>query len=136
MVIYDAYKSLQAAPTERIADASGADNTTATTVIADRAVEAGKNTTVAVSVDFSGAAADTLAVSCLLYYGTGDGTLTFLGLHTSTATAGAYVDAAGANIAPILFFDLAGATHYEIRHAAPSAGNVDLKWWAFGANSR
>jgi len=130
----EAYLPLKIAPSEVITDATGADSTTATTKIASRAKATVDNPTAAVSVDFSGSAGDTVVVSCLLYQSTDYGTtLTFIGLSTATATAGAYVDAAGDNIAPLLFFDLSGATHYEIRHAAPSAGNVDLTWWSFGA---
>lgn len=118
----ESYKEFRAVPAEVITGATGADSTTATTVIAGRARNSNSNTTVAVSVDFSGAAADTLVVSCLLFQ---EGT--FLGLQTATATAGAYVDAAGDNLSPLLFFDLGGASQYEIRHAVPSAGNVDLR---------
>lgn len=124
----ESYKSLPARPAEQITGATGADSTTATTQIADRAQECRGNPTVAVQVDFSGAAADTCVVSVLLYHQT-----TFLGLTTATATAGAFLDAAGDNFAPLLFFETAGATHYEVRHATPSAGNVDLTWWSYGS---
>jgi len=101
----DSYEGLRSTPSELITGATAADSTTATTVITDRMRSSNSNTTVAVSVDFSG-------------------------------TAGAYVDAAGDNVAPLLYFDLSGATTYEIRHAAPSVGNVDLTWWCFGARSQ
>lgn len=123
----ESYKQI-AAPSELITGATGAESTTATTPITGRALATKGNPTVAVSVDFSGSSGDTCVVSCLLYHQT-----TFIGLSTATATAGTYVDAAGDNIAPLLFFDTSGATHYEIRHAAPSAGNVDLTWWSYGA---
>lgn len=127
----DSYRELKSAPSEVIANATAADSITATTVITDRMRSSNSNTTVAVSVDFSGTAGDTVVVSCLLFQ---DGT--FIGVQTATATAGSYVDAAGDNVAPLLFFDLGGASTYEIRHAAPSVGNVDLTWWAYGAESR
>jgi len=129
----ESYETLTAAPSESITGATGADSTTATTVISDRPVATRGNTTVAVSVDFSGSAADTCVVSCLLFHKTPAGVYTFLGVQTGTATAGAYVDAAGDNIAPIVTYTLASATHFEIRHAAPSTGNVDLRWWTYGA---
>ncbi len=42
------------------------------------------------------------------------------------------VDATGDQTCNLLFLDTAGAVSYEIRHAAPSAGNVDLRWWSVG----
>lgn len=130
------YKKLASTLTEGITGATGADSTTATTAITDRAIATKGNPTVAVSVDFSGDPGDTLEVSCLLYVSTdGGSTLSFIGIQTTTVTAGDYVDAAGDNIAPLALFDTGGATHVEVRHAAPSAGNVDLTWWVYGSLS-
>ncbi len=130
----ESYTQLSAIPTEGITGATVADSTTATTKISNRAFDPQGNPTVAVSVDFSGSSGDTCVISCLLYASIdGGSTLTFLGLQTATATAGSYVDAAGDNIAPLLFFDTGAATHAEIRNAAPSVGNVDITWWGYGS---
>lgn len=124
----ESYRKLTKTPSEGITGQAGAGSTTATTP--GTLVDTQGNPTVAVSVDFSGAASDTCVVSCLLFQGS-----TFIGLTTQTATAGAYVDAAGDNFSPLVFFDTAGATHYEVRAATPSAGNVDIRWWSYGAKS-
>ena len=82
------YLPLKAIPVEQITGATLADSTVATTAILNRADRAENNPTVAVSVDFSGAASDTVVVSCLLYASTDNGsTLSFIGIQTSTGFA-------------------------------------------------
>lgn len=45
------------------------------------------------------------------------------------------LDASGDNVCPALFFEIpSGCNFYEIRHAAPSAGNVDITWSAYGVD--
>jgi len=131
------YNALTAAPAEIVTDATGADSTDTSTTITDRRLPVKSNPTVAVGVDFSGSATDTVVVSCILWHEVGGVYTVLPGVQTATATAGAYLDAAGGdNVAnSILFFDTAGATHYEIRHAAPSAGNVDITVWTYGLQS-
>jgi len=49
------------------------------------------------------------------------------------------VDATGDSICPAIFFEVpSGCTHYEIRHAAPSAAgtNVDITWIAYSVDPR
>ena len=128
----ESYKELKGtAPADIIVNATGADSTTATTVIANRMRASNSNPTVMVSCALSGSAADTVVVSCLLFRGG-----TFIGLQTATATAGSYVNGDGDNICPLLFFDTGGADTYEIRHAAPSAGALNVNWWAAAASSQ
>ena len=135
----DGYASLTPAdtpPVEQIAGVASADALTIDTPIANRRQITAGNTTVCVQVDFSGASGDTLVVTFIPYHVSTSSTVTRMpGLQTATATAGTYTDAAGDNVAPALFFEIpSGATDYEIRHAQPSAGNVDLNWIAYSAD--
>lgn len=221
----EAYLALVALPSEEVTAGASASSIDLSSAITDRAKPVIDNPTVVASVKFSGAAADTCVVTCVLYFSSDGGTtLQTLGLQTSTATAGTYVDAPAATqvtaaggrtitynentpaadsvvassgsfitdnfqagmtlvivgstsndgsytlatvtaltltliaaddladegpinatdtldangyfYAPLVFFDLAGATHYEIRHAAPSSGNIDITSWGYGASSQ
>lgn len=123
-------------PSENVTGATSAAALTVDTPSATYRGTVAGNTTVCVQADLSGSAGDTVAITFIPYHFDGSSTYTRLpGLQTVTVTAGAFTDAAGDNICPAAFFEVpAGATHYEIRHAAPSAGNVDLTWIAYGVN--
>lgn len=87
--------------------------------------------TLQVGALFSGTTGTTAIVTCVLYRY--DGTmLQAVGATPVTFTAGAYTTAASGStryLAPQAAFDLAGATHYELRCANPSSGSVDLYCW-------
>lgn len=88
-------------------------------------------TTLNVAVHFATAAA-TVVLTVVLFrrFPVGSGTLTPLAVQSSTATATSYrISASGKYMASLLAFDLAGASHYEIRCADPSAGAVDIYAW-------
>ena len=124
-------------PSEQITGATLTDALTFDTPIANRRQIAAGHTTVCVEADLSGAAADTVVVWFIPYHVSTDGlTVTRMaGAQNVTATAGTPTDAAGDNIAPAIFFEIpSGCTHYEIRHEAPSSGNVDLFWVAYSAD--
>jgi len=128
----ESYRELKSAPSEVIVDAAAGDSLVATTLLTSRIKSANSNTTVAVRVDFSGSAGDTVVVYCLLYQGT-----TFLGCYQSTVTAGNVTVSGGDNVGTNLaLFDLSGADAYEVRHSTPSSGTIDLTWWAFGSSSQ
>ena len=136
--VHDAYPAIETTdlPTQQISGATTADALTVDTALSGRRQRTGGNTTVCVEVDFSGAAADTCVVSFIPWHVSGADAATRLpGIQTVTATAGTFTDAAGDNVAPAIFFEIpSGANYYEIRHAAPSAGNVDLTWVAYSAS--
>ena len=132
----ESYKELRTTPTQSVDNGVSAESTDASTIIASRAQRVNGNPSIAVSADFTGAAGDTAVITCILYRGIHSTALVPIGVQTSTATAGAYVDSDGDSIAPTLFFESAGANAFEIRHAAPSTGSLDLTVWAFGAASR
>lgn len=98
------------------------------------------NPTVAVSGRFSGAAGDTVVVACILYNWGDAGALgTAISVKEQTLTATAWRESLEADArfySQTVYFDLGGATHYEIRCEAPSAGNVDLVTWALGADTK
>lgn len=126
------YSSLGAAPgTYRDASAD-ADATNLATATNTKTATKG-NPTVAVSARFATAAA-TCVLTCVLYHKTADDTYTVIGVDTATAEAGSYT-LSSLYVAPNVIFDTAGATHYEIRGAATSAGAVTLVAWAFGMQS-
>ena len=133
---WEAYKGLKTAPTEQVsAEASGDAVTADTPITAHRQATRG-NTTVCVEATLSGSAGDTVAITFIPYHIAGDGTVTRLpGLQTTTATAGAYTATDSDNICPGVFFEIpSGATHYEVRKAAPSAGNVSMTWVAYSVD--
>ncbi len=86
-------------------------------------------TTIFVQCRMSNAAA-TVAVTCILH----NKTPVVCGVAapgTQTATATSYRDAVGSGDywTQILIFDAGSADSYEVRHAAPSAGSVDVYTW-------
>ena len=123
-------------PSEQLTGKTLTDSLAFDTPITGRMQATVGNTTVCVQADLSGAAADTVLVYFVPFFTNSAGTITRLpGLQSATATAGAGTDAASDSVCNALFFEIpSGATHYEIRHAAPSAGNVDLKWIAYSAS--
>jgi hypothetical protein len=124
-------------PTAQVSAQSGADAVTVDTPISNRRQITAGNTTVCVEPSLSGSSGDTVVVSFIPYHvdDTGAVITRMPGLQTATATAGTFTNAAGDNVAPALFFEVpSGCTHYEIRHAAPSAGNVTLTWIAYSAD--
>lgn len=131
----DGYRTMRLVTAQKITDATAAESLDGSTLIPGRAQETKGNPTVIVNVDFSGAAADTVVVYCLLYNKDAAGALEWTRAYQKlTATAGDILDAAGDNAAPSLYFDTSSVSHYEIRHDLPSAGNVDLVWWTFGVS--
>lgn len=79
----------------------------------------------------SGVAGTTVALTCILYRRSpvnSSSTATAIGASTSTVTSSAYT-VGGKSLGELLAFDLAGATHYEVRAADPSSGSVDLVAW-------
>lgn len=82
--------------------------------------------TVTVSARFSGSSGDTCAITFLRGYATDAPAWTTHGVLTITATAGAFTDANGDNVAPDIPFDTGGSPHYKVLVGAPSAGDVDL----------
>ena len=94
------------------------------------------NPTVAVSARMSVSGA-TATISVGLYHLTST-TFTFMGVAgVQTATGGTNIDTNGEFVAPTLFFDTAGATHYEIRKTDPSdTSTVRLIPWSYGAISK
>lgn len=126
------YSELTGSVSELVTDASSAESVDASATLANRSKPTHGCVTVAVNTEFSTAAA-TVVVYCILR--DKDGTL--LGVQQATATAGAQrTAAAGDYIGGTLAFDTFGAPLYEIRHAAVSAGTVDISAWVCGAKSQ
>ncbi len=131
----DGYRTMRTVIAEQITGATLAESTDGSTLITDRALQTFGNPTVIVSVDFDAGAATTVVVYCLLYAKDSSGDLEWTRVAQElTATAGTITDAAGDVAAPPLYFDTSGVSHYEIRHALPSSGGVDLVWWSYGAH--
>lgn len=138
-VALDGFKPLaknSTLPTQQITGATLTDALTFDTPIANRRQVTAGNTTVCVEADLSGSAGDTVVIFFIPYHFDGVSTVTRLpGMQTATATAGTGTDAALDSVAPAVFFEIpSGATDYEIRHAAPSAGNVDITWTAYSVD--
>ena len=139
------YRMLAVAPSEYRAAASSADSvdlaSAVNTVVAAGRTTANGNPTVAVSCRFADSGA-TCDITLIRYFSVTTGTndpsaVTILGTDTLTATAQTYrMTASGAFVADDLLFDLAGATHYEIRAAATSSGNVTIWQWAYGSDTK
>lgn len=132
----ESYREIRAnasPPSEQITGATSGDDTTLTTPIADRRQPCASNTTVCAQADLSGSAGDTVALTFVPYHVNSSGTVVLVpGVQTVTVTAGDYIDAAADNICPAAFFEIpSGCNFYEIRHATPSAGNVDITWQAY-----
>lgn len=127
----ETYEPLQSAPYAFATDATTASSSLdfSTPLNQSTLRQTKGNPTIFVSGDLSGTAGDTVVIHCVLYRRTGTNAYSWLGTHTSTATAGAGLNGTD-NAFPILFFDASSATHYEIRHAAPSAGQLDGWTWA------
>lgn len=53
-----------------------------------------------------------------------------------TATGGRTIDSNGEYVAPTLYFDSAGATHYELRQTDPTVGTARYFTWTYGATTQ
>lgn len=95
------------------------------------------NPTVAVRADFSISGA-TSTLSCVLFNLTASSTYTFAGVAgVQTATGGTGTADGTLFDSPLLFFDTAGSSHYEIRKTDPSdSSTVTLTPFSYGANSQ
>lgn len=130
----ETYEPLNAAPSEQLTNSSAGDSlTVGSTPLAGRAVAVNGNPTCYAKADFSGSSGDTALIYCLVWHQKGS-TWTFLGYTSATVTAGAVVDAASDNVAPLAAFDTGAGTHVEVRTAQPSAGTVDLTYWCGSAD--
>ncbi len=136
----EGYRTIRTAPVFIWEDEAGADSVDVSTpsAVALRAPKpTNGNPTVAVDVEFSGAANDNVVITVILWHLAVDDsdvqTFTRMGIQRATATATTdRHGAAGDFVARTLYFDSSSATHYEVRHAAPSAGTCDGTVWSYG----
>lgn len=64
-------------------------------------------------------------------------TFSYVGVAgVSTATGGRAVDVNGEFVAPMLYFDSSGSTHYEVRHTDPTLGTVRYFAMTYGASTK
>lgn len=135
----ESYGQLRKAPTAanggiQAVWVTGADSVDATAPVNTTINTRGDPTIVVSSEHFT--TSTTCAYSVLLWHRVpSTDALTLLGVQTATATAGSYTSTGGAYVAPLIYFDSAGATEYEVRKAAPSSGYVSYRAWSYGAHS-
>lgn len=109
-----------------------ADSTSVTAPLAGLTPRAtGGRQTIAVRATFDTTGA-TVAVRVLRWTSRDGSTFTLLSRSDAvTITASTDGGAGDVREGPTVVFDAEGATHWEVRVAAPSAGNVDLRTWAY-----
>lgn len=136
--VHDVYRSAHResdnGPPALFATGLSADARTYSAPLRPQPVKGGDTTLVV--VPRMGASGRTATVEVGLYHRAADGTYTFLcpaGAQVATATPA--TDGTGFYPAEPLLFPLMGATHYDVRVVASSAGTVDVRAWTAGAVS-
>ncbi len=140
------YRTIRTSPSFIWEDEAGADSVDVSTPAETDLTElrapkpTNGNPTVAVDTEFSSAAGDTAVITVIIWHLAVDPadaqTWTRMGVTTVTATATANRHGgAGDFVADTLYFDSSSGTHYEVRHAAPSAGTCDGTVWSYGVLS-
>lgn len=123
------------APTFYRTALSGGDSTTFTATPVNPQPCNGDTTIVVVPRHTASGGTATLVVG--LYYWDAANGYSFMGVaDVQTSTSTQYYDSTGYYPVAPLYYTTAGATYYDVRNTAVSAGTVSLKAWTIGAASK